>query len=68
VGVEVYPYTTGYIIDNLEIGQIAESNLYAYITRKSYGFIWCEKDGTFYENKYFYPNDITLDFKWRVLN
>lgn len=58
---------TGEMIDLLKDGQLAKNNQGNFILRKSYGFIWCEEDGSYLENKYLPINDITLDMKWKLI-
>lgn len=59
--------TTGQMIDTLEHGQVAINDIGTCVTRKSYGFIWCKKDGSYNENKYFVVSDITIDMTWTIL-
>jgi len=64
---KAFIHTIGQVIDSLKYGQVAESEMGTYLTRKAYGFIWCEKDGTYHENNYLRISDITLDLRWNIL-
>lgn len=60
--------TTGEMIDTLSYDEIAKNDLFGtYIIRKSYGFFWCEKDGTIRKGNYFVISDLTLDAKWTII-
>lgn len=60
--------TTGQMIDALREGDIAKNDIFGtYVTRKSYGFIWVNKDGSRMENQYFVISDMTIDAKWKII-
>ena len=59
--------TTGQMIDSLQENQIAMNDTFGtYVTGKSYGFIWCKKDGSRLENQYSIISDMTIDSKWKI--